>query len=112
MSMRKLARALVTTFGLTACVWGARADVVLGSWNIQTLATNGVIFPGDYRRTEADFALLRAARNRLGADVLALEEVTSPHAVSQVFPPSEYVICFSGQYDADAAGLAPYYPPD
>jgi len=110
--MRKLVRTLVTTFGLTACVWGARADVVLGSWNIQTLATNGVVFPGDYRRSEADFALLRVVRDRLGADVLALEEVTSPYAVSQVFPLSEYVICFSGQYDADVAGLAPDYPRD
>jgi hypothetical protein len=32
--------------------------------------------------------------------------------VSQVFPLSEYVIYFSGQYDADAAGLAPHYPRD
>src|SRR3954453_24222648 len=112
MSMRKLTRAVVTTFGLIVCVWGARADVVLGSWNIQTLATNGVVFPDDYRRSEADSALLREARDQLGADVLALEEVTSPYAVSKVFPLSEYVICVSGQYDADAAGLAPYYPRD
>ena len=87
------------------------AQIVVGSWNIQTLATNGVVFPGDYQRTDSDFALLRMARDKIGADVLALEEVTSPHAVSKVFPLSEYVICFSGQYDADAAGLAPHYPP-
>ncbi len=88
------------------------ADIILTSWNIQTLATNGVVFENDFRRTEPDFALLRQARDRVGADVIALEEVTSPHAVSMVFPLSEYIICFSGQYDADAAGLAPHYPAD
>ncbi|WP_372399750.1 endonuclease/exonuclease/phosphatase family protein [Azospirillum sp. HJ39] len=89
-----------------------RADVVLGSWNIRTLATNGTVFPDDVPRTDADFALLRTARDRLGADVIALQEVTSPHAVAKVFPASDYVICFSGQYDADEAGLAPWYPPE
>jgi hypothetical protein len=109
--MSKLMHAFVGA-GLAAWVCGARAEVVLGSWNIQTLAVNGVVFPDDYRRSEADFALLRAARDQVGADVLALQEVTSPRAVSQVFPLSEYVIYFSGQYDADAAGLAPHYPRD
>ena len=109
--MMLLTRLLVVLAVVAAFPRIGVAQVIVGSWNIQTLATNGVVFPGDYQRNDADFALLRTARDKLGADVLALEEVTSPHAVSKVFPLAEYVICFSGQYDADAAGLAPHYPP-
>jgi Endonuclease/Exonuclease/phosphatase family len=102
----------IATLAFIILAWPAHADLIIGSWNIQTLATNGVVFPTDHRRNENDFALLRLARDKLGADVLALEEVTSPFATSKVFPQNEYVICFGGQYEADAAGLGPHYPPD
>jgi hypothetical protein len=79
-------RVLVALTIVAACPQVGTAQVIVGSWNIQTLATNGVVFPDDYQRNDADFALLRAARDKLGADVLALEEVTSPYAVAKVFP--------------------------
>ena len=55
------------------------AQIVVGSWNIQTLATNGVVFPGDYQRTDSDFALLRMAR-----ELAAVRKVDDDQSVKEL----------------------------
>jgi hypothetical protein len=49
-------------------------------------------------RTEADYELLRKYRDRLGADVIALQEVNGPKAAALMFPPDQYDLFFSGRY--------------
>lgn len=83
---------------------------VLATWNIQTLATPGrKVFDNSTARKQADFDDLRLVELDLNADVYALEEISSPAALAFVFPPSEFVLCFSGQWDADAQKLGPQY---
>ncbi|WP_313555844.1 endonuclease/exonuclease/phosphatase family protein [Agrobacterium cavarae] len=86
------------------------ADRTLVTWNIQTLATPGrKVFNNSTARNKADYDDLRAVERDLDADVYALEEISSPAALALVFPPSEFVLCFSGQWDADAQKLGPQY---
>lgn len=85
------------------------ADVVLGNWNIQTLIYPGdpkTVFPDDYVRKDADYADLKRWRDMLAADILFLQEVTSPAALDAVFPVAEgWQHCISGQF-AEAEGQA------
>jgi hypothetical protein len=52
-------------------------------------------------RSEEDYELLRKYRDRLGADIIALQEVNGPKAAGLVFPPDEYDLFFSGRYVED-----------
>lgn len=89
---------------------GSTPSVTIATWNIQTLATPGRrVFPDSYARTPGDYAELSLYRERVGADVFALEEISSPAALALVFPQAEYVLCLSGQYEADLNGLDPEY---
>lgn len=104
---------------LAACMLSsvAQADgFTLASWNIQTLTIPGEkVFntqTADELRTAADMGELRAFRDALGADVVVLEEISSPKALAQVFPVGEWDFCLSGQYLADEKGLDPEYPAD
>ncbi|MES5100093.1 hypothetical protein ABUK73_17855 [Agrobacterium sp. BA1120] len=82
----------------------------LATWNIQTLATPGrKVFDTSTARLPADYEDLRTVERELSADVYALQEISSPAALSQVFPLSEFVLCFSGQGNADARKLGPQY---
>jgi len=89
---------------------------VLATWNIQTLTTpNERVFPNqrsDQLRKESDMGDLRAVRDAVGADVVMLEEISSPKALAQVFPAADWHICLSGQFTADTRGLGPDYPSD
>lgn len=67
--------------------------LVLASWNIEHLAAaNGA---GCRARTEADYAALRDVAERLGADIIALQEVENSAAVARVFDPAIYAILIS-----------------
>jgi hypothetical protein len=85
----------------------------LANWNIQTLTVPGERVFADALetelRTEADFQRLRQVRDAIAADVFVLQEISSLRALAKIFPTSEWQLCFSGQYDADLAGLGPYY---
>ncbi|MER8824385.1 MULTISPECIES: hypothetical protein [unclassified Mesorhizobium] len=74
----------------------------LGNWNVQTLvhsADTATVFPDDHHRTAADFADLRKWRDLIAADVMFLQEVTSPAAINEVFPVANgWTHCISGQY--------------
>jgi hypothetical protein len=52
-------------------------------------------------RSEEDYELLRKYRDRLGADIIALQEVNGPKAAGLVFPPDEYDLFFSSRYVED-----------
>jgi endonuclease I/endonuclease/exonuclease/phosphatase family metal-dependent hydrolase len=49
----------------------------------------------------ADYATLREYRDRVGADIYALQEVNGPKAAALVFPPDEWDTYFSGRYVED-----------
>jgi endonuclease/exonuclease/phosphatase family metal-dependent hydrolase len=62
----------------------------VASWNLEHLAeANG---SGCRPRTDADYAALRAHAGRLGADVIAFQEVESGAAARRVFDPAVYDI--------------------
>lgn len=83
----------------------AAADFKIANWNIQTLVYAGdthTVFPGDYVRTQADFADLRVWRDKVDAPVFLLQEVSSPAAINEVFPVADgWQHCISGQFADD-----------
>ena len=83
----------------------ARAEPVeIATWNIEHLrAETGI---GAVKRTEADFAALRAAVLVLDADIVALQEVNGPEAAARVFPPEEYAFYFSARNNTQRTGFA------
>lgn len=86
------------------------SDFALASWNIQTLATEGrKVFDNSAAREGLDYADLQVVRDSIDADVYVLQEITSPAALALVFPLDEYVLCFTGQWTADAEGMGPAY---
>jgi hypothetical protein len=119
-SMRQLSCALlISLLGSqawaqdTAC--GAKGpvpkagEIKLVSWNIAELATAVKVYDRELR-SEDDFKDLRMYRACHDGDVYALQEIASLRALSRVFPPSEYILCISGQTIADQRGLSPTYP--
>jgi endonuclease/exonuclease/phosphatase family metal-dependent hydrolase len=48
-----------------------------------------------------DIEVLREVRDRIGADVIALQEVNGPRAAQLAFPPAEWDVVFSGRYADD-----------
>ncbi|MER9332119.1 hypothetical protein [Mesorhizobium sp. M0488] len=71
---------------------------------MQTLLYAGdpvTVFPGDYIRQPQDYADLKAWRDKVGASVFFLQEVSSPAAINEVFPVTD------GWLIASAASLPP-----
>jgi endonuclease/exonuclease/phosphatase family metal-dependent hydrolase len=73
----------------------AGAELSIATWNLEHLAAA----PGSgcRPRTEADYARLRRAAERLDADIVALQEVESEAAVERVFDPEEYQVVLSSR---------------
>lgn len=67
--------------------------------------TGRPVFEDSYARKEQDFADLRSVRDGVGADIIALQEISSLAALAKVFPVEHFVLCISGQLDADLNGL-------
>jgi endonuclease I/endonuclease/exonuclease/phosphatase family metal-dependent hydrolase len=83
---------------------GAAAESIkVAAWNMNNLhhVVDEPLRSGAPARSEADYALLREYRDRLGADVIALQEVNGPKAAALVFPPDQYDVYFSGRYVED-----------
>jgi endonuclease/exonuclease/phosphatase family metal-dependent hydrolase len=101
----RTAASLAAALGLTLLVstTGAAATIKLATWNMNNLhfVVGEPLRPGAPDRTEADYDLLRKYRDRLGADVIALQEVNGPKAAALVFPPDQYDLFFSGRYIED-----------
>jgi 5'-nucleotidase (lipoprotein e(P4) family) len=110
-------------------VWKDGATKVrIASWNVEYLVTpethaalnetcaqNGGMVGGDDRtlpcaitkhppRTAADYASLRNYAAKIGADIVALQEVDGPDAAGQVFPGYDY--CFSSRAHTQKNGFA------
>lgn len=86
------------------CAAPAWADPVrIATWNIANLhyETGVPLRDRASARSEADYALLREYRDRVGADVWALQEVNGPKAVRRVFPEDEWDVFVSGRYAED-----------
>jgi hypothetical protein len=86
-------------------------EIKLVSWNIAELASAVKVYDRSIR-TEDEFDSLREYRACHDGDVYALQEIASLRALGRIFPPSEYILCISGQPRADEKGLAPDYPRD
>ena len=79
---------------LTGCAQTAgKSELVLATWNLEHLAADEGA--GCRPRSAADYADLRAVAERLAADVIALQEVESVHAVARVFDPARFDIYLS-----------------
>ena len=83
---------IVTVFPL-AC---QAAELKLATWNLDWLterpAHDPALPPDVHARTGGDFDHLRQYAAELDADVIALQEVETVHAVARVFPPDRYVL--------------------
>ncbi len=86
-------------------------EIKIVSWNIAELASAVKVYDRAIR-SEDEFNDLKGYRSCHDGDVYALQEIASLRALGRIFPPSEYVLCISGQPRADAKGLAPEYPRD
>lgn len=93
-------RLILTLLFLTA--FSAQAeppDLRLATWNLEHLAARGD--DGCRKRSAADYERLRHHAERLGAAVIALQEVENAAAVGRVFDPGSYTIEISGRPDRD-----------
>lgn len=102
----------IMLIGMVSPIQAAAADFTLGNWNIQTLVYPGdpkTVFPDDHIRSQQDYADLVRWRDAVSADVLFLQEVTSPAALDAVFPVAEgWEHCISGQFaEAEGQNIAP-----
>jgi hypothetical protein len=80
----------------------AKPTVRLATWNLEHLAAkNGT---GCRPRTDADYAALRDHANRLGADVISLQEVENEAAARRVFSPDAWTVVMSERPDTNRGG--------
>ena len=72
----------------------------LATWNINNLNDkSGVPLRDDAPfRADSDYELLKEYRDRLVADVIALQEMENPAADARIFPASEWEVIFSGRF--------------
>lgn len=108
--MIKVTSVLLVAFTTLAFPTSAK-DLTLGNWNLQTLLHAGdpvTVFPGDYKRQPQDYADLKAWRDKVGASVFFLQEVSSPAAINEVFPVVDgWAHCISGQFASDEGSATP-----
>jgi hypothetical protein len=79
------------------------ATIKLATWNMNNLhhVLGEPLRSGAPARSEEDYELLRKYRDRLDADVIALQEVNGPKAAGLVLPPDQYDLYFSSRYIED-----------
>ena len=102
-------RWLVWLLLLVGCC-NANADRLrIATWNLNNLhsAIDEPLRTGAPARSEHDFAVLADYARRLDADIVALQEVSGPHAIARVFSPPEYEVHLSGSYYADRSRQRP-----
>jgi hypothetical protein len=103
--MRTVAGSAAAALAVTMLVSAAAepATIKLATWNLNNLhyVVGEPLRDHAPSRSEADYAMLRKYRDRLGADVIALQEVNGPKAAALVFPPDQYDLYFSARYIQD-----------
>jgi endonuclease/exonuclease/phosphatase family metal-dependent hydrolase len=83
---------------------GAVGTLKLASWNLEWLSrANGT---GPVKRSDADYARLRAYAERLAADVIAFQEVDGVEAARRVFDPARYLLHVAQRGDTQRTGFA------
>jgi endonuclease/exonuclease/phosphatase family metal-dependent hydrolase len=80
----------------------ANPTIRLATWNLEHLAANNGT--GCRARTDADYQALREHADRLGADVISLQEVENETAARRVFSPDLWTIVMSARPDSGRAG--------
>ena len=100
----------ILLFLLALLAPAAAADLKLATWNIAwaTLrAPDDREVPRDVpRRTDADWALLRAYAGRLDADIVAFQELDGPNPARRIFDERTYALFFPDEQDVQRAGFA------
>ena len=75
----------------------------IATWNLEHLAeANGA---GCRPRTDADYEALRSHADRLGADVIAFQEVENAAAAARVFPSDRWVVVISARPVSGRSGF-------
>jgi endonuclease/exonuclease/phosphatase family metal-dependent hydrolase len=80
------------------------SPLTIASWNIRHLRSADQDGPAP--RTDSDYARLRRYAEKLGADVVALQEVEGPAAAQRVFPADSYNFFFTAQQSRMLPGFA------
>lgn len=78
--------------------------VEIATWNVAWL--HGEDGKGTIARREADYARLRGYAARLGADIVALQEVAGEDAAARVLDPAVYAFAMSMERDTQRTGFA------
>ena len=102
-------------FTLLTSTTAASATIKLAAWNLNNLhfVVDEPLRDGAPSRSEEDYQLLQKYRDRLDADVIALQEVNGPRAAGLVFPPDQYDLYFSARYIEDlVTGKATHLGPE
>ena len=89
----------------------ARAETLkIATWNLEWLtlrSREAARLPADVRvRAPDDVARLAAYASKLGADIVAFQEVDGPDAAARVFDPRRYAILTIGETVTQRVGLA------
>lgn len=77
----------------------------IATWNIEHLR-DGVDDPSRFRRTAEEFDRLRQHAQRLGADVIAVQEIENTRALARVFDPARYAFFVSDRRHTQRTGFA------
>jgi endonuclease I/endonuclease/exonuclease/phosphatase family metal-dependent hydrolase len=111
-----ISRLAALVLGSAMLTNGAVAESIkVATWNMNNLHhfVGEPLRDGAPARSEEDYNLLRKYRDRLGTDVIALQEVNGPKAAALVFPPDEWDTYFSGRYFEDlVTGKATHPDPE
>ena len=103
-------RLLVLLLALVLATPALAAELKLATWNMAWLSLrppgDPAIPPDVPRRNAAELDRLAGYARRLGADVVALQEVDGPEAAARVFDPARYNFEFAGEKDVQRVGFA------
>jgi len=90
------------------------APIKLATWNLNWFSTRTIpdpsLPPDAPRRQPADIAALRVYADRLGADIIAFEEVDGVTSAAALFPPARYSLIAIRQDVLQQVGLAVRHP--
>ena len=102
--MKLLQRLLGCLLFLTIPCSIAAAPVTIATWNIEHLRMSNL--DGPTQRKDADFNRLKSYALKLGADIVALQEIEGPAAARRVFPASMYNYFFTARQNPMQTGFA------
>src|SRR5262245_58976958 len=96
----KMRLPLVLVFLFFSAFTAGAAELRIGTWNIANLHhEDGVpLRAGAQPRDAQDYDRLKAIGASLNLDIVALQEIGSPRALTRIFPDTEYHLVMSGLY--------------